>query len=257
VPLKDFTTEHPIEISPSEIESTRFGLEFGRCIVPASSTTGPAEVARAIETHNADITVLRYPAERVTWYQLLTRQLGDHVLLHADTLVYWQLRVGKGHGPDPVDGISTSDAVDTAMIDDLTTRIFANYSNHYSANPLLSLEAVEAGYREWATKTPLNDVVVLFKNESPIGMATTASTPDHIEILLAGIIPEQRRGGLYPHLLLEVESRAYEESLGSVAISTQAYNIAVQRAWAQYGFLPLAAFNTIHVIRSDLWAAQA
>lgn len=256
MPLSDFTTEHRVEVSASEVESARFGLEVGRCTVPIGSSATPDEVARAIETHNADITILRYPAERVTWDHLLTGQLGDHVLLHADTLVYWQLRVGEGQRPSPVTSISASEPSDRAVVDELTAEIFADYSNHYSANPLLSDEAAEAGYREWAMATPLHDVVVLYEGGSAIGMATTVSTSDHIEILLAGITPGQRGRGLYSHLLGEVESRAKERSLGRVVISTQVHNISAQRAWARYGFLPFAAFNTVHVIRKEVWASH-
>jgi ribosomal protein S18 acetylase RimI-like enzyme len=256
VPFADFTTEHAIEVAVSQAESSRFGLAIARCSVPLGSDAATDDVARAMEMHDADITIMRYPAERVEWLYLLTRCLADHVLLHADTLVYWVLSVGTGVGPSSVQGLAVSNAVDSTIIDQLTGRIFADYPNHYSANPLLSREAARAGYREWAAATPLDQALVLYEGESPIGLATTSMAPDYLEILLAGIVPEQRGRGRYPHLLSEVEKRAEQRSVPRVVISTQSQNVGVQRAWARFGFLPHSTFNTIHAIKRDLWQRQ-
>jgi ribosomal protein S18 acetylase RimI-like enzyme len=257
VPFADLTTEHAIDVTASMAESSRFGLAIARCSVPLGSDAAADDVARAIEMHDAEITMLRYPTERVEWLYVLTRCLADHHLLHADTLVYWVLSVGTGVGPSSVHGLAVSNAVDSAIIDQLTGRIFGDYSNHYSANPLLSREAARAGYREWAAATPLEQALVLSEGGSPIGLATTSIASDHLEILLAGIVPEQRGLGRYPHLLAEVEKRAEQRSMPRVVISTQSQNVGVQRAWARFGFLPHSAFNTIHVIRQDLWLGQS
>lgn len=236
------------------MESARFGYRFGRCTIPSKSPATPADIARAIEDHDADITVLRYPADRATWFDHLARELGGHVLIHADTLVYWELEVGSGNPPVAIDAIGATSPIDAETIGNLITRVFEGYSNHYTANPLLSASAAAAGYREWAMGTPLQDALVLELDGSPVGIATTDPTATDIEILLAGVVPEHRGRGLYQHLLREVESRARQQSLKSVVISTQAHNTAVQRAWAHYGFLPFAAFTTLHVIRAATWA---
>jgi ribosomal protein S18 acetylase RimI-like enzyme len=254
VALSDLTADHRLEVMSSDVESARFGYRFGRCTIPTASPATPTDIARAIEDHDAEITVLRYPADRVTWFDHLARELGGHVLIHADTLVYWELAVGSGSPPAAIDGIGTTSPIDAEMIGTLTARVFEGYSNHYTANPLLSAMAAEAGYQEWAMRTPLQNALVLELDGSPVGIATTEPTAAHIEILLAGVVPEQRGRGLYQHLLRDVESRARQQALESVVISTQAHNTAVQRAWARYGFLPLAAFTTLHVIRASTWA---
>lgn len=253
MPLTDFITEHEVEVSPSEAESARFGYEFGRCIVPMTSPAKPGDVALQIRDRDAEITVLRYPADRVAWFDQLTRQLQGYVLVHADSLVYWELIVGAGDPPEANERITAEIAPNAALIGDLTTRIFTGYTNHYAANPLLSVEAAAAGYKEWAMGTPLDDVVVLLEGEVPKGIATTDSTSDHIEIFLAGVIPGERGRGLYPHILRAVESRAEKDSLPKVVISTQAHNTVVQRAWARYGFLPLTTLTTLHVVKAAIW----
>jgi ribosomal protein S18 acetylase RimI-like enzyme len=133
--------------------------------------------------------------------------------------------------------------------------VFADYANHYSANPLLSSEAAAAGYREWAMKTPLRDSLVLSVDGSPAGIATLDRTSDHVEILLAGVVPELRGRGMYPHLLQGVEDDAMSSDVERVVISTQAHNTVVQRAWARYGFVPLTTFITVHAVKRALWDA--
>lgn len=253
--LNDLTIDHPIEVAPSEVETNRFGYGIGRCTVPIGSTARPAEIARKIDRSDYDIVFLRYPANRVKWFGHLVRELQPYVLLHADTLVYWELTVGAGRPPTSDDDIATAPADDSAVTGDLTTRVFTGYVNHYSANPLLSAEAAAAGYREWAMRTPLGNSLVLSVNESPAGVATLDRTSDHVEILLAGVVPELRGRGMYPHLLHGVETDALSSGVERMVISTQAHNKGVQRAWARYGFLPMEAFTTVHVIDEDVWSA--
>jgi ribosomal protein S18 acetylase RimI-like enzyme len=253
VALTDYTDDHAFQVTYSEVESARFGMAIARCAVPLDSALSPAEVAAAIELQDADITVLRYSTDRVAWYWELIDLLGGCTLIHADTLVYWVLQVGTGRGLTAVTGLAASTPTDGATIGHLTEQIFADYQNHYSANPLFSSDAVGAGYREWATTTPRDELVVLTENGLPIGLATTEMTEDHVEILLAGIVSEQRGRGRYPYLLEEVEKRASKGSRQRVVISTQSHNTSVQRAWARYGFLPFCSLNTIHVVRRDLW----
>jgi len=253
VSLADFTEDRPIEVVPSDAESIRFGYEFGRCNVPVTSSASGADVAQAIRNHNADITVLRFPAHHLSWFEILTRSLGDWRLIYADTLVYWELTVGAGNPPDAIDGVVVAIAGDAAIISDLTNRVFSEYASHYSANPLLSGEAATAGYQEWASMTPLHNALILFSEGSPAGIATLETSADQIEILLAGTVPAVRGRGLYPHLLNAVESRALAESSARVVISTQSHNTVVQRAWARYGFLPLTSLITVHAVKKALF----
>ncbi|MEU4832515.1 GNAT family N-acetyltransferase [Streptosporangium sp. NPDC023615] len=72
------------------------------------------------------------------------------------------------------------------------------------------------------------------------------------EILLAGVVSRARGRGLYGHLLAAVEERVLARGGREVVISTQGHNTGVQRAWARYGFEPVHAFLTVHLIRSRL-----
>jgi hypothetical protein len=182
VSLTDFTVAHPIEVEPSEVEARRFGYGIGRCSVPLSSTVTPAAIADEILRSDQDITFLRYPSDRVTWFDLLARRLKDHVLIHADTLAYWELIVGTGRSPAPVSGLRAAPLADSRVIGNLTTRIFTGYANHYAANPLLSAEAVAVGYGEWATRVALEDSIALFMDDLPIGLATLETEKDLYEI---------------------------------------------------------------------------
>jgi hypothetical protein len=254
--LEEFTTDAPLLVRFSDVESERFGYNFSRCTVPISSSTQPSDIARAIEAANADITVLRFSSVNVTWFDQLARHLEDHVLLYGDCLVYWGLTAGGGRLPSPAREYQVAAATDEQTIGDLVARTFANYVGHYRANSLLSRAAAEAGYRDWALRTALSDSLVLHREARPIGIATTTSTPDHLEVLLAGIVPDERGRGAYSHLLRGVEIRTTDALLPRVVISTQSHNIGVQRAWARYGFLPIASITTIHVVKRNVWESH-
>ena len=58
--------------------------------------------------------------------------------------------------------------------------------------------------------------------------------------------------GIYAHLLAEVERRAAERGAAEVVISTQGHNVRVQRVWARYGFEPVHAMLTVHLVRPEL-----
>lgn len=229
----------------SPLESRRFGHSVARAAVPLDAEADSASILALTAGATEDVVVLRYPAARVELYAELA---AHHDTLLADTLVYWRLRTGAGRRPAAEPGLVGAeeplDGVDTSA---LVGEIFTGYGSHYLANPLFDAEAALAGYREWATasvaRTP---PVVLRQDGEPIAIATVDRASDHLEIELAGVRPGAQRGGRYAHLLAAVEDVA--EGLPEVVISTQGHNVNVQRAWARYGFEPVAAFVTVHLM---------
>lgn len=253
--FSDLTEVRPLEIHDSEVESRRFGYRLARCTVAIASSTTPIDISQAIEAHGAEVTIIRYPAERAAWFARMTEHLSNHVVIYADTLIYWELKVGSGKPLETVPDVRTTTPSDLGTIGDLASRIFAGYVNHYSANPLLSAQAASDGYTQWAMTTHLQDAILLLEAATPVGLATFELTPEYLEILLAGVVPSVQGRGLYAHLLKGLESRARDAGLSRVVISTQVHNAKVQRAWARYGLEPLTSFNTIHAIRADVWAS--
>jgi ribosomal protein S18 acetylase RimI-like enzyme len=246
----------PDTIEASALESARFGLRMGRVVVPAGATCAAEDVVRLVEAADLDVTVVRYPADRLGWAASLART--GRTAFHADTLVYWAAPVGGGALATSVSAGSARRlaADDADLLDDLVADVFADYGSHYLANPLLDPAGALAGYQEWARRSlgePGERAVALDDGSATYGVATI-EVGDEVEILLAGVRASHRGRGLYRHVLEAVAAEAAAEGVEQLVISTQARNIGVQRAWARHGFLPVAAIETVHLVRAALLA---
>lgn len=239
----------------SPLESSRFGLSFSRIDVPIGVATPEALdlVTSALDEDEADIVVVRHPADRVDWFARLRR--GRRDLIAADTLVYWRLLVGNGRSPAEAAGI-TADVRRPApeLVDELVTDMFRGYGNHYLANPLLDPAAALAGYVEWGRHSVVDGSAVVLDRvgTGAVGLATIHTSDAVTEIQLAGIRQNAQRRGLYPHLLAGCEHLARDSRSELLVISTQAHNAGVQRAWSRYGFEPVGAVSTVHAVRPGL-----
>jgi ribosomal protein S18 acetylase RimI-like enzyme len=113
---------------------------------------------------------------------------------------------------------------------------------------------VVEGYVEWAGShraSPTTSVTALEDADDGSIAAVAASTfsPSEASIGLAGVAPRFRRRGVYQRLLDAVAEEARSRGLDRVVISTQAHNLAPQRAWARRGCLPEAGVHTVHLGR--------
>ncbi|GAA3151625.1 hypothetical protein GCM10010466_48380 [Planomonospora alba] len=260
----------------SPLESARFGCSVARLTVPPGYGS-LAPVREALRASDADVVVLRYPAENVGWFAHLLSDDG-RVPLFAGSLVYWSLPAGLGRRPAPQAGLRTAALEDRETASALVAGIFAEYGNHYAANPLFDGAAALAGYRQWAAGSAEQGRCLALWADGAcgadravgatpadaaagtagggrgeiLGLATVADDGPRTEILLAGMVPAARGRGLYAHLLRAVEDRALGRGAAEVVISTQEHNTRVQRAWARYGFRPSHAVLTVHMVRSGL-----
>lgn len=242
--------------SPSEYESKRFGVSVDRISVSASAGTPLPELLAAVKRSTADVVVLRYPAREVTWFAALAG--GSREALLADNLVYWSLPVGKGRRPAPLAGFTAGleTAIDDDLVDDLVGDIFGDYGNHYCANPLFDRALALAGYQEWARRSVAQDGAVVLRgpDHRVLGLATVDQERSWTEIELAGVVPAEQGRGRYGHLLAAVEDASVAKRL---VISTQGHNTGVQRAWARYGFEPVHALLTVHLVTPGLLPGEA
>jgi GNAT superfamily N-acetyltransferase len=236
-------------------ETARFGITVDRLLVADGAMLEDAEVCALAAGSDADLVVLRYPARRVGLFAALL-ETGRDVLL-ADQLVYWRLEVGTGRAPAPVPGLVTLPLVGGAatheLVAGLVGEIFADYGNHYLADPALDPADALRGYQEWAANSADSDSsVALHLDGTPVGLATTSHGNAVLEIELAGVLSAHQGQGYYAHLLAGVEALAHDLGAIQLVISTQAHNTGVQRAWTRYGFEPVVTFATVHLLRQGL-----
>ncbi|GAA0374265.1 hypothetical protein GCM10009530_25970 [Microbispora corallina] len=248
----DVVESEAVRTGPSPLESARFGRSIERLTVPAGSGAPFPEVREAVARSEADVVILRYPAEHVGWFAGLTA-LGRTAVL-ADTLVYWRLRAGEGRAPEPVPHLAAGGPLGADEVRAFVRETFAAYGNHYAANPLLDPAAASEGYVEWALMSAARDACVVVRGAAGVqALATVEEDGARTEILLAGVAPAAQGRGVYAHLLREVEDRAVSRGAAEIVISTQGHNTRVQRAWARYGFEPVHTLVTVHLIRNPPW----
>ena len=251
----------------SPAESRRFGMSVGRVLV--GDLTPPDAAAQALtdalDRAVEDLLVVRWPSAMVGLAGSVAA--SGRIILPADVLTYWEvptdvLADGVPAGADAFSVESGAEHLDAgrAWVEAVVRSSFAEYGNHYSANPALDPELALAGYLEWAVssfQTHPADAMFLLDGSQPIGVATLSEdrTRGDLEVLLAGLVPGAQGRGTYAHLLRGVGLEARVRGLGRVIISTQAHNVRVQRAWARSGLRPFAAVTTAHAIRPDSAAA--
>lgn len=218
-----------------------------------------AELSQLVAASDAALIIARYPSDQL-WVPAAVAASG-RVVLPAGTLVFWEVQVGQALVPLPVPGVDVVRAQDipadeaARLVADLVEKTFDGYSSHYAVDPLIDPADALAGYVEWAQSclgSADHCVLVLRVDGVAAGLATCAFDERGAEILLAGVLPDYRRRGLYPSLLGAVVSAVVARGGSRVAISTQAHNATVQRAWARFGFTPVDAVETVHLLQPDL-----
>jgi hypothetical protein len=253
-----------LRAQPSPLESARFGCSVERLTVSAAAGTPLAAVREAVRCSDADVVVLRYPAEHIAWFAALA--CHGRTAVFADSLVYWRLRAGTGRAPAPSPELEVAPAPGAAAVTELVADIFSAYGSHYLANPLFDPARALAGYQDWALRSAAGEGCLALRQangdganhgadhgaDGLVALATLQEDAVRTEILLAGVVSARQGRGLYAHLLKAVEDRTLARDAAEVVISTQGHNSRVQRAWARYGFEPVQTVLTAHLIRSSL-----
>jgi len=242
-------------VTGSPSETARFGLSFARATV---GTADARQVAAALAAREEDVVVVRLDASRRDVAAALAAT--GRVVLPAGTLVYWERPGTLGPLDAPAAPLRVVDAREpdapgAAGLDAVVGDSFAAYGNHYAANPLLDPALALAGYQEWARAALAADdheVAFLLEGSGLVGAATLEVTPEHVEILLAGLVGAAQGRGAYRALLAWCVAVAAQRDVPRVVISTQADNVRVQRAWARAGFVPFAAVETVHLVSPQL-----
>jgi GNAT superfamily N-acetyltransferase len=240
-----------LELSPRE--SARFGVGIARVEVGPASSTTVEDILKVTDDSGADIVVVRYPADRVSWAATLAS--GLRIAFHADTIVYWQLTDPQ---PTPLGDGSRFRAAgkdDRVLVDRVATSTFDDYDSHYRANPALAASAIGAGYAEWAVNQiegKESDVLLVERESEVSAFVAIERSGRQSEITLSGVAPDARGRGAYRSSMAAAETFVAQRGDESLVISTQVHNIVVQRVWAERGYIPIHAFDTVHLVRPDL-----
>ena len=245
----------PPAVFPSESESRAIGMSVGRLVCPIQTDWSKFSLRDAVLAAGFDVTIVRYATTNSRASCEL--QCGDLVSWQADTLVYYGIAPKR----DPSGVRVVLHPVGASQVDEfsrLVTETFDGYANHYSANPLFADIQTARVYGEWGSGRigdPLSRVFVA-RDETMTAVAPVVvdiSDGQTCEIVLAGVVPSQRRNGWYPLVLSSISQWAAEEGFTQLVISTQVGNVEAVRGWCRFGMLPLLALNTLHVVTSEVF----
>lgn len=246
----------PNVLSASPIESRRFGLQVARGVLLGSEP--PDAVLTDIKILRPDLAIFRCAAGDVS--QISSLNSNGLTVIHADTLVYYGTQLeGRPQEAQPLPEIRIAEPADSEALASIIRESFADYRNHYHANPRLSREAILEGYVEWALGNATQEAGakqtwVVCTEGKPASFATCRTCRDEVEIILNATARRWAGRGFYSQLLSFLIGHYGQTGYSRLLISTQIWNYSVQRIWTRGGMMIDRAYDTYHVnVPHEFW----
>lgn len=243
-----------IEITDSPLESDRFGFRVLRAILGSTLKDSDEDVTARLASEDFDLLVVRYPANRTRLFQQLERLPAMRVI-HADTLLYWEL-------PGDIDPLPNSSWTATVELTNPTAILesvrdsFRDYPNHYSASPELNMDDVLNGYLEWAEPFLSDEsgrfTIQLQNPDGRVGGFTMCLEGEYPELVLTAVEPWARGQGTHQQVIEHASAELRRRQPGCrIVTSTQAHNLAALRSWSRIGMRPCLSLQTLHLWRTQ------
>ena len=144
-----------------------------------------------------------------------------------------------------------SDAIE---LDALVACTFDGYVSHYHANPRLDPALILAGYTEWAAgylagQAPGRTAWVARRSGVLVAFACCQhdAQGQECEGVLYGVHPDHSGGGIYGDLIRYTQAQYRARGYRTMTVSTQIWNLAVQKVWGREGFVLDRAYDTFHI----------
>lgn len=233
-------------------ESAKETDRFKRLVCRGFADEINKDVVDPILRTGADLVILRTPVAQAPNVQILSRT-GVQPMI-ADTLVYYscdlqQLKIAPLKNADLK--FVRVEQGNRHTLTDLVGKAFADYSNHYTSNPLLDREDIRDGFVEWAQSFDGSEQGrlswIAMKGETPVAFCNCAVTDGDFEGVLYGVHPEFAGHGIYGDLVSFTQEHALKEGFARMVVSTQIQNQAVQKAWVRRGFHLERSVYTVHL----------
>ncbi|ALN62942.1 acetyltransferase family protein [Lysobacter antibioticus] len=245
------TSGEPL-LCASPLDSQRFGLRVFRGIL---KNVDERALLREMIEGSADIAIIRTPAGSAPQLHRLARY--GMAPIHADTLVYYQASLAD-YAPKPLrnEDLVFSEATpdDKVELDALVATTFDGYVSHYHANPRLSPGAILAGYAEWASgyisREVAGKITWTARRKGRIVAFACCAFDEQAQVcegVLYGVHPDHAGGGLYGDLIRHTQREFRDRGFVTMKVSTQIWNLAVQKVWAREGFALNFAYDTYHI----------
>lgn len=228
----------------SESESRRFGLRVFRY---SADFFDPEQIQALTVDNAADLVICRVPA---IYLSRLSELSMPYVT--GDFLMYYGMSLA-GRSPTEIEGSISFDKcseADIPQLEETVSTVFDGYVNHYSSNPLLDPKLILEGQVEWAVSLVKRDDCAVFLPKiggKIVGFFIHRYDENTIEYVLGGVTPEARGQGVYYKSMKHIINVALARNCQKMLSSTQAHNLAIQRAWIREGLTLEKALLTFHI----------
>lgn len=263
--IQDFAAGGVLTLQHSETESRRFGFSVARLLVPVGQSHSDDAVIALVRESSSALIILRAESTRDSLFQEL-RALRAFESLHADTLCYYHWALANSENDNQErSGLSIEHGGAWREIDEILTKSFQEYKNHYSMNSRLSSGVTLSAYQQWAAGLMQDSQsVALIARDHTTGQALgfvllIVDEPHALaEVALNAVRPDAQRGGVYSTLMQSARAHlAHETDIRDLYISTQIGNTAVIAAWKKLGLTPHLDLCTYHLMRRDAFDSAA
>lgn len=233
----------PIEIN--DLESARFKVVSARLSDPTTSLDLVNEAARRLDVQ---LITTRVDSDNLH----LVQKLEEDGYRLMDTLVYFIRDLSDTPPPAALasnEVIRRATPSDAPVVSKIAAAAFKGYIGHYHSDPRLANADADDVYVDWAETSVARSsrqspALVVERGGKIVAFLTTDLEKN--EIVLMGVHPDSKGGGIYGRLIDSGLGLLREEGRTQVVVSTQINNIAPQRAWVRRGFKPQRSVYTLH-----------
>ncbi|MDW7690607.1 GNAT family N-acetyltransferase [Flammeovirgaceae bacterium SG7u.111] len=233
-------------------DSNRFGLNIYRSRI--DEVEYQSIVSQIVE-NNVDVAIVRLPTPKLS--EILSFEKLAMPFIVTDTLAYYHKDLAGVGEQELINKDVTFELAGLEQHKDLNFLVretFGNYVNHYRVNPFFDNQDVTEGYMDWmqsyAEGDPNRLCWIVRRGDKPVGFGTfNFETEGKVKGILYGVLPSERRTGLFTDIMRYAQNYALKEREGIEFIRTitQIENIAVQKLWTKEGFTLHHTTSTIHI----------
>jgi GNAT superfamily N-acetyltransferase len=238
-----------IIISCSSTESHRFARKVVRFNVTNSSWK---QLRRAIESQFPDLAIVRLPTHRLDLVNELFKSFRSVYLADAGLEYGINLQTARSKGINlrTVSKVIKADERHFPDLDQLVSRSFSEYRNHYSANSELPEFDLTLAYSEWTrscVSSPDKTCFMFYSESDLCGFFAADTRGRRFRGLLSGVTPEYRRRGIFREIIRTVKAAFLAEGATHIVTRVLLENDPAHRVLLGEGFSVISRYFTIHV----------
>jgi GNAT superfamily N-acetyltransferase len=235
-------------VALSDIDEERFGIKTAK--TPLLTSEDLPGIMEFCVHHHVELLIARCPAHDMRTVQDM-EELGFSLM---DSLVYYSCNLNRNavHLENKDFVIREFAPGEEQAVKTMAEESFRGYPGHYHADRRLDKKKCDEIYPDWAFKSCISravaDVVLIAEcHGAPAGFATMRTRNESEgEGVLFGVSPLYQGQGVYRLLMIGGMMWCVRKGFGTMLVSTQVTNFAVQKVWVRLGFEPSNVFYTFH-----------